>query len=231
MASTLEKLIRSWIPEDIPDKVQDTVQDKRKEAKAQIRETRKEAKAQIREMRKEAKSQIRDKRRALRRERPSRGRSLSGLLLGLLGGALLMYFLDPRGGGRRRAVVRDQVAHLRREGAGALGGAGGAASHVTDRARGAVAETHGRISEHMSDEAIPDQQLEARVRSELGRSVRHLSAVDIRAHEGAVTIGGSALVGEVEDLIKAARGVRGVKSIENRLTVFERPEDIPALQG
>ncbi len=231
MPNTLEKLIAKWIPDDIQDKVQDRMQEQRKEAAARLRAKRKEAQAEIRAKRKEAKARLQEKRRAAHGGRSSTGKSLVGALLGALAGSVLMYFLDPRGGARRRALLRDQIVHLRHQGQDMIEGAGGTASRVKDRARGTMIETQGRIQERLSDEPVPDQQLEARVRSEMGRFVKHLSAIDIRAREGVVTLSGAVLADEVEAVVKAARNVRGVKSIENKLTVYERPEDIPALQG
>lgn len=210
MRNTLKKLISGKLMRrSLPNRLQDQMQERRKAAKARMEE----------------------KRRHLRGDQDRPTRRLGQFLLGALSGAALMYFLDPRGGGRRRALLRDKLVRLRHEGEDALETVGTTGGQVRDRARGAVAETQGRIKERLSDEAIPDTQLEARVRSELGRYVRHLGAIDIRASNGTVTLSGPALAHEVEELIKYARGVRGVQAIENKLTVFEKPEDIPALQG
>jgi len=241
MASTLEKLMHKWMHPSIQDRIedklhdtrkaaQDQIHDTRKAAESQIRDVRKAAKAQIHDTRKAAKVEIREKRSAARGEESAIGKSLIGTLLGALSGVGLMYFFDPRLGKRRRALLRDKAVRLLHSGQEALGALGAAGEQVKDRTYGTWVETQGRLREQFSDETIPDQQLEARVRSEMGRWVEHLGALDVRAREGVVTLSGPALAYEVEDLVKAARGVRGVKAVENRLTVYERPEDIPALQ-
>jgi hypothetical protein len=53
--------------------------------------------------------------------------------------------------------------------------------------------------------------------------------VTLRGHH--VALSGPVLAGEVPGLLSAMRSVRGVSSVEDRLQVFERPGDHPALQG
>jgi hypothetical protein len=65
-----------------------------------------------------------------------RGKNLS-MLAGLGVGATLMYFLDPRGGGRRRALVRDKSLKATRKTKRAMHGR---AQDVRNRAKGAAHE-------------------------------------------------------------------------------------------
>jgi hypothetical protein len=64
-------------------------------------------------------------------------------VLGALGiGALAMYFFDPVSGKRRRALLRDQMAHAQHE----LGDyAEGTAKDLRNRAQGLVAEARGMV--------------------------------------------------------------------------------------
>jgi hypothetical protein len=63
--------------------------------------------------------------------------------LGVLGiGAAVMYFLDPESGRRRRALLRDKLAHYRKEGRGY---AKGTAKDLRNRAHGLVAEARGMV--------------------------------------------------------------------------------------
>ena len=58
-----------------------------------------------------------------------------------------------------------------------------------------------------------------RVRSRLGRIPVHIGAFDITAKDGVVTLRGQILADEVPKVLRAARFVRGVKDIDNRVRV------------
>jgi hypothetical protein len=63
--------------------------------------------------------------------------------LAVLGiGAAAMYFLDPESGRRRRALLRDKVAHYRKEGRAY---ARGTSKDLRNRAHGLVAEARGMV--------------------------------------------------------------------------------------
>lgn len=70
-----------------------------------------------------------------------------GLLAGMGIGATLMYFLDSKGGGRRRALARDKSIKYSKKTGRAVEGK---ALDMRNRAKGAVAETRGALRE-MSD--------------------------------------------------------------------------------
>jgi hypothetical protein len=63
---------------------------------------------------------------------------IGGLAIGLCLGAGLMYYLDPKQGRRRRALVRDRAVYLAHETEDL---ATAKARHMGDRARGIVAQT------------------------------------------------------------------------------------------
>ena len=80
-------------------------------------------------------------------------------------------------------------------------------------------------------EDVSGAVLEERVRAAVGRAVSNPGAIEVDALGGTVVLSGSVLARELEELLSTARGVRGVEDVENRLAVFESPEEIPALQG
>jgi osmotically-inducible protein OsmY len=144
------------------------------------------------------------------------------LLAGIGIGAALMYFLDPVGGGRRRALVRDQAT-------GAVNTAErelkGRSTDLRNRARGAAAELRKVGDDHPSDD-----QLVARVRAELGHRVEHARAIDVVAERGRVTLRGPVLSSELDDVLSTARKVRGVEQVDNQLDVHATPGQVPGLQ-
>jgi osmotically-inducible protein OsmY len=130
--------------------------------------------------------------------------------IGALGlGAGLMYLLDPDRGNRRRALIRDQAVHLAHKTSDALGTA---ATDISNRVRGLVAETQARFRH----EEVPDDLLVERVRAKMGHAVSHPRAITVTAHQGRVTLSGRILAQEAGRLLAAAAAVRGVTGVENQ---------------
>lgn len=149
---------------------------------------------------------------------------LTTLLTSIGIGAGLMYFFDPARGDRRRALVRDQAYSLRDRSDEAINIA---MVDLRNRLRGVLAEGMARLS----DQDAPDWLLEERVRAELGRATSHASAIEVQADGGKVILTGPILANEVDYLIRHVSRVRGVKGVENRLTVHETAEGVSGLQG
>ena len=124
----------------------------------------------------------------------------------------LMYVLDPERGKRRRAMLRDRTTHLLRSTRVTLGKK---AQDLGNRARGLAAEA--RTVLHR--EAVSDEVLEQRVRSQLGRAVSKPSDVEVLAAEGCVTLRGVVCARKVERLLRRVSRVRGVRSVESQLNV------------
>lgn len=150
--------------------------------------------------------------------------TFKGFVMGVAAGAGLMYLLDPERGRRRRARMRDQAISAWSNLDDAMGTT---ARDLQHRAQGLVAEARSTFER---DDA-PDQVLEARVRSEIGRVVSHPRAIDVRADQGRVTLSGPVLARDVDNLLACVRKVHGVKEVENRLDVHQRADDVPGLQG
>lgn len=140
-------------------------------------------------------------------------------------GAILMYFLDPGRGRRRRRLVRDKVVHA----AHAVGDAASTTGRdLANHARGlAVAARRPLASGDEEDDAV----IHERVRSELGRVVSHPGAIEVRSQQGMVTLLGPVLEREAGPLLARVKRVRGVRAVEDQLDRHETAGNVPALQG
>src|SRR5919108_3469409 len=87
-------------------------------------------------------------------------------IAGALGGAGLMYLLDPDRGARRRALVRDQAARARHRLAESAEATG---RDLRNRAKGTAAELRSRFR----GQTAGDEIVHERVRSAVGRVVSH----------------------------------------------------------
>lgn len=148
----------------------------------------------------------------------------SSILAGIGLGAALMYVLDPQGGPRRRALVRDKAAsawNKTREATNALN------KDISNRAQGLYSQARSKTSQ----EPVPDSVLADRVRSKLGRLTSHPRSIDVSVLAGRVTLRGPVLQVEVEDVVDGVWTVRGVSDVDNLLEAHEEPGNIPGLQG
>ncbi len=144
-------------------------------------------------------------------------------LAGALVGAGLMYALDPASGSRRRALARDQLVSSKRR-----------LHDVTvstwcdarNRGQGLWASLRARVV----PEQPADEVLEQRIRSSIGRLLRFPRLVKVQAHGATAILEGAVPADEAAALIRHVRAVRGVAEVENRLDVYERPEDLPGVQ-
>jgi len=82
------------------------------------------------------------------------------LILGLLGGAGAMFFLDPQTGRRRRALLRDQAVKVGHQTGDTLEAV---SKQAKNRAQGVVAETQKRLAH----EPVADETLMQRIRAPL----------------------------------------------------------------
>jgi uncharacterized membrane protein len=151
-------------------------------------------------------------------------RDLGKVIGGLLGGAGILYLLDPDRGARRRGLVRDRLIHAGHKLSDSLGPT---TRDLRNRAGGVAAELRSRFRQDDADEEI----LHQRVRSALGRVVSHPSAIDVSVWGGRVTLRGSVLEHELDSLINRVRRVRGVSEVIDQLEVHREARDVPALQG
>lgn len=137
--------------------------------------------------------------------------SLLGILISALGGAGLMYLLDPQHGKQRRELARDQLEKLSNQ---ATQASKTIREQAQDRAEGVMAEAKSR----MEQEAVSDETLVARVRSEMGHLINAASAVEVLSSNGLVTLSGYISEDEADKLVSFVKQIRGVKSVENQLS-------------
>jgi hypothetical protein len=150
--------------------------------------------------------------------------SLLAGVSGLALGAGLMYVLDPARGRARRKLVHDKLVHAEHE----LADAGRVAAHdLANRVRGLGHDLASVTRPRTAD----DDVLTERVRATIGHAISHPGAVEVESHEGTVVLKGPVLRSEVDELLRAARHVRGVRKVVNQLDVRDEPGRVPALQG
>jgi hypothetical protein len=135
-----------------------------------------------------------------------------------------MYLFDPHGGRRRRALLRDQCVHSIHE----IEAAVDILWHdLSTRTARLTAETKAMFS----DDYAPDDVIEARVRSALGRVVSHPRSLHVTVQDGQTVLSGPILAPEVGHLLETVNEVHGVIAVENRLEVHPQAEHFPGLQG
>jgi hypothetical protein len=142
---------------------------------------------------------------------------------GAILGVGLMYFLDPVRGGRRRAELAGRAAHVLRLERELLARA---RRDAENRIRGIYDQLRAPISAQ-----VPDEILEPRVRSRLGRCVSHARAVLVDVVDGNVTLAGPILAHEADHLVAEVASIRGVKEVLDALDRHRTAEGVPALQG
>jgi osmotically-inducible protein OsmY len=146
------------------------------------------------------------------------------MFIGMALGAGLMYFFDPDRGSRRRALMRDQFTHAGHE---LEDTAVRTARRIRNRSRGLAYEARATLLESNVD----DRVLIERVRSELGRAVSNAGAIEVDAHDGHVRLSGNVPSDEVQPLVRCVKSVRGVTTVDDRLSILSDTRAVPELQG
>jgi osmotically-inducible protein OsmY len=154
------------------------------------------------------------------------------LLVGGIGlGVALIYVLDPEKGRRRRALARDKVRSASRRTGLYLDRL---SRDARNRAVGLLAETTEDIRAWAGQPRggrPTDEQLVARVKTNLGRHAVHHRALKVKASGGRVTLSGKAIASEVDEIVAAVESVEGVEEVVNRLDVYAWAGDVSSLQG
>lgn len=127
-------------------------------------------------------------------------------------GAVAMYYLDSRGGGQRRALVRDKFVSAGHDIADA---ARDKRKHAMDRARGVMST--GRLDRETSHEPGSDHQLHERVRAKLGHVIDHPKAIVVQVSDGCVYLRGHASRMEADRLVNELRQMAGVREVRSEL--------------
>jgi hypothetical protein len=156
-------------------------------------------------------------------------RDFSGLgmfLAGVAFGAAVMFLLDPRGGRRRRALLRDKFVRGSRL---ATMYGGRFARHAAHETRGEFEERKAQLRERGA--MIPDDILLERVRAQIGHVASHPGSIDVFADNGIVTLRGPVLRGEIRRICDRLDETRGVRDYRIELEEFDARDNIPGLQG
>lgn len=138
--------------------------------------------------------------------------------------AALVYFFDPDSGPRRRLRAREKANHQAHS---LLNFLDVAQRDVKNRVQGIGAEARYRFF----GQRVKDDVLEQRVAAKVGRYVSHPRAIAIASDDGVITLSGVVLKSEVPRLLSAVRGIPGVHSIRNLLDEYDKPGNVPELQG
>jgi len=140
---------------------------------------------------------------------------------GMLLGAALVYFWDPRRGRARRARLRGFWDHLRAK----------ERHFLTRAAHDAKSRAHGVVerARHPPVTDVGDEVLEARVRSQLGRALARVGAIAVTVRDREVWVRGVALASEAAGILKLVQSVPGVLEVHDELERHDTA-DIPALQ-
>jgi uncharacterized membrane protein len=139
-------------------------------------------------------------------------------------GAALVFLFDPNRGGRRRARIRDVVAHGTNVTADAIGAT---VRDAANRTYGAAAAIGRSVRRDVAD----DRVLLERVRTAIGRAATHPHAIDVDVRDGCVTLRGPILQAETKTLLAAVARVRGACEVLNQLEEHKTAAGVPALQG
>ena len=83
---------------------------------------------------------------------------------------------------------------------------------------------------NLGTESATDEVLQERVRAALGSLSRHVWAIDVAVADGSVTLNGPILEREHRRVVRAARRVRGVRAVHDRLERHLR-SDVAGLRG
>jgi hypothetical protein len=150
--------------------------------------------------------------------------SYSVFLAGVAAGAGLMALFDPRGGARRRSLIRDKVvrgAHL-------------AGRNLDKHSRNAANHLKGYVYEawaNLRDRNIDDGILVERVRAQIGRHLSHPGLLNVDAQDGCVVLSGYAGRDEIPQICRRLENTRGVRDYDIRVRTFGGRADAARISG
>ncbi len=147
------------------------------------------------------------------------------LLGGLAVGMGLMYMLDPDRGRTRRALARDKAGSLVLH---TSTSATHEARNIRNHAKGLV---HDATKLFSRSSAISDIDLSNQIRAQMLNVVPHPESLHVTVHHRRVTLSGPILSNQVQKVIEQVAMIPGVAGVNNRLTVYQSPEDMPSTGG
>lgn len=145
-----------------------------------------------------------------------------GTVIGMVG----MYFLDPKGGNRRRALMRDKTARADRL---LMQFFDKRSRDIWNRVYGAYVELQTTWRER--ETGVEEEILIERIRSKLGRVCSHPKLVNIQVRNGHVWLTGLALKREIPRVYQVVKSVRGVHGVSNAIQAAKGEREISATAG
>lgn len=160
--------------------------------------------------------------------------AMFALVIGLIGGAALMYLFDPDRGERRRAMIRSQVDSAVSDVTTSLEGVANDADSWThnsamtaapqwaeSKAAESKAADNKTAKGKAQDAAVSDQTLQTRVKAQLGHYLADPNAVSVTVNNGNVILSGTVQAREAQPLVERVRTIPGVKNVENHLELHD----------
>jgi hypothetical protein len=139
-------------------------------------------------------------------------------------GAGLIYLFDPRSGRTRRAWLRDKTLRYTNETGEFFRKAG---RHLANNLRGTYHEGKRAVTSGGGGASVDDRTLQERIRSSLGRVSNRVGGMNVQCSAGRVTLVGVAPADDMDAILTAVLGVRGVHSVDNQLRPQTIPEGMP----
>lgn len=127
-------------------------------------------------------------------------------------GASFAYFFDNKRGHSRRVIARDKAKHyINKTSFQSIK----IMKDLFNRSKGLFFRMEAKL---MSPPTVMDDILVARVRSKIGRVASHPHSIEVKAHDGIVTLQGNCYPYELEDVVRVAQNTRGVRNVKNQLS-------------
>jgi osmotically-inducible protein OsmY len=139
--------------------------------------------------------------------------------LGAAFGAALAWFLDPRGGARRRHTTRDRTLAFFRRGR----------RRTERKARGVKRDVYGVTQKlrhlHEKPKEFDDVTLARKVETDIFREAGvPKGQINVNAEEGVIYLRGQVTTPEmIDDLVRKTRQIQGVHRVENLLHLPNTP--------
>lgn len=132
------------------------------------------------------------------------------LLFYVMLGAVLMFLLDPDRGKSRRSYMKDKIVRYVRK-AGRI---------IDQRTHDLDNRVHGMLTERRlrrKADQPEDEILAERVRAKMGHKIAHPHEIEVASFRGIITLAGRAPELEILPALAAARQVRGVVRVKDRI--------------
>lgn len=152
------------------------------------------------------------------------------LVIGMLGGAALMYLFDPDRGVHRRAALREQATRVAADVSESVQET---TERVRDEVSRVVSEAEGSIEQEADQvrsavgeakSSTVELALDALVRAEVARNVSSPDAVVVAVDDGVVSLSGIILASEAQALLEKIQALPGAVSIQNHLEIRDALE-------